>query len=577
MATALLLHGHAYAFLLSRDRLLAADASADEATHYSYSGWKARVDPTQEQEFLQRVAEDLAGGNLNFIIEKKTPRFKMHLDLDWLEESEVSPARIRQLVGVLNEGFARFFPESDGAARDPLFHTVIMTTTCQTGKVGTDGETPCVKSGFHLIWPNLHVTKEHALMLRAYSLSMILERFGPRDPPCNTWDDVVDETVLRKNGLRMIGSYKRSKCPNCKGRGRLCELCRETGGMIIPNRRYMPVEVLCGDGQLEPRKTERLNAELQRRNFAYAVQLCTIRTHDPETPGFVVPEDAVHVAPLDDEARHRQMRTGKRNRRYRAILSRDDERRSRAVARNKRASVDRDSVLYGLFCAEVKRYSSRYENLLVNKIVYDPDAKADGRPLTYILDVRGRGQHWCANIKKAHSSNRIYFSVSEKGMVQRCHKCRKFHGRIQRLSLELSDQLFAPETIREKRKQVERELRSSTQTSRDKSKARDKLSMLLYEETEEMIKDLRPKYEGKRGMRLDDLRSDRAHSILGVSSQRVAQMGMAEMLALERTCYAEKTSRRYGDDDAAADQEPRHKKKKQRRGSRSSNRGRRIS
>lgn len=548
---AMLLHGHAYAFLLSRGLLLGAEADPEQATHYSYSGWKARIPPELEGGFLERVAEDIASGALNFIIEKKTSVFKMHLDLDWLEPSEVPTARIRQLVGVLGEAFAHFFPQP---RTDPLFDTVIMTTTPQTGKKGTDDTTPCVKSGFHLIYPNLLVEKRQALLLRAYALSMIVERFGPRDPPCNTWDDVVDETVLRKNGLRQIGSYKRSKCPTCKGRGRrLCEMCRETGGMVIPNRRYMPVEILRGDGEVEVNKTNRLSGELQQRNYAYAVQVCGIRSHDEPTPGFNVPDDAVFVAEDDDEARHRQMRSGKRNRRYRSILSREDERRSKIAQRNKKATVDRNTTLFGLFAAEVQRYSARYANIYLDKVSYDADAKDEGRALTYVLSVKGRGQHYCAHIGKCHSSNRVYFVLTEKGLQQRCHKCRAYRGRVASLSIELTDRLFSAETVQERRREVERELRTAPRAERRKV-LRDKLSTLLYEETTERIQDLRPKYEGKAGMRLADLSSNGAHAILGVNTQRVARMSMGEMLALERTCYAERSSR----------SPPRKKKKKKR-------------
>jgi hypothetical protein len=50
------------------------------------------------------------------------------------------------------------------------------------------------------------VDKNLALNLRECILIKLVKEFGPRESPKNTWAKVVDITVFKENGLRMLGS-----------------------------------------------------------------------------------------------------------------------------------------------------------------------------------------------------------------------------------------------------------------------------------------------------------------------------------------------------------------------------------
>lgn len=71
------------------------------------------------------------------------------------------------------------------------------------------GSPPLIKSGFHVIFHNIWVDADKALAIRAYLITKIRSQFGKRDINIvNDWEDIVDESIYIKNGLRMIGSVK---------------------------------------------------------------------------------------------------------------------------------------------------------------------------------------------------------------------------------------------------------------------------------------------------------------------------------------------------------------------------------
>lgn len=105
-----------------------------------------------------------------------------------------------------------------------------------------------VKSGVHLVWPCLFVTKEQALFIREMVIHAMRGVFGPRSVANlqNDWDDVVDNTVYCGSGLRMVGNCKAAMCSACKGTGdRNCGRKKET----VPQRRD-PCSECVGIGRL---------------------------------------------------------------------------------------------------------------------------------------------------------------------------------------------------------------------------------------------------------------------------------------------------------------------------------------
>ncbi|KAG5183992.1 hypothetical protein JKP88DRAFT_315614 [Tribonema minus] len=77
------------------------------------------------------------------------------------------------------------------------------------------------KTGVHIVWPTMIVTKELANIMRAIVITALFEfdkaqRRRDRTYYCRDWTSIVDEAVYRNmSSLRMIGSYKPCKCNNC--------------------------------------------------------------------------------------------------------------------------------------------------------------------------------------------------------------------------------------------------------------------------------------------------------------------------------------------------------------------------
>jgi hypothetical protein len=101
----------------------------------------------------------------------------------------------------------------------------------------SDSRTITFKTGIHIIWPNLAVTAEQALIMRQSILSKLYEihngdrpnlwktersaQFEKSDSVLvdwDSWDDIFDHQIYTKTGLRMLGSDKFVRCSICKSR-----------------------------------------------------------------------------------------------------------------------------------------------------------------------------------------------------------------------------------------------------------------------------------------------------------------------------------------------------------------------
>ena len=72
-----------------------------------------------------------------------------------------------------------------------------------------------IKTGIHLVMPNLPVTQKECLDMRLAIIAE-LELLGNDMIGWNSWEDIFDECVYQDNGLRMPGSHKIMKCDSCQ-------------------------------------------------------------------------------------------------------------------------------------------------------------------------------------------------------------------------------------------------------------------------------------------------------------------------------------------------------------------------
>lgn len=154
-------------------------------THLLMNGGVLFVPAGETREFHQAYVDAINLGTKLFIVEQKTERFKFFVDLDYKSQEKLADQDLLQFCSII--------------------HGALETTSrCLIARarpraVG-DG---LVKSGVHIHWPDLVVSRTQAQNFRT-KIILSLKADFPFD-----WDKVVDASVYAGSGLRMLWSHKK--------------------------------------------------------------------------------------------------------------------------------------------------------------------------------------------------------------------------------------------------------------------------------------------------------------------------------------------------------------------------------
>jgi hypothetical protein len=193
-----------------------------EPTHYLMDGGKLYV--RDEAAFLREYAEALTRGEACFVVERRTPVFKLFADLDWTRTEAPSPELWLQLLRVVVDAVRR-------ARGGPPF---VMLACLAAPKPDPAGG---VRVGAHLHFPDVLVTQALALAVRARLVPVLAALNLEFDA-----EHLVDPAVYHGNGLRMKGSRKATPCEPCAA-------CGGTGRRVDA-RVYAPTIVMDDQGAL---------------------------------------------------------------------------------------------------------------------------------------------------------------------------------------------------------------------------------------------------------------------------------------------------------------------------------------
>ena len=317
--------------------------SRGDWTHTCFNGGLLNIPFGQKLDAFQYAyAYALNMGEKVYVAERITaPVFVLFLDLDWKCYSAMTPEQCVEVVEVITDVVRQYFPdiEHDG------WNCIVSSTQYKPVLSTEPGVPDMVKSGMHLVWPGLLVTKAQVAWLVEAWRDALRHRFHARRSPANSFEDViqapktVDDGVYDK-GCRMIGSDKIGDCPYClaerkkqkakrpkaiaaAGRaqheailsvppsqlvtetlpgidaeaGNLCPLgCQN--GRVEEGRVYMPMFAVDWEG----RRNRKLEAALLD-DMVFMVRQCSIRSDALEpSPGFKPPKNA----PVPDSAAARQ-------------------------------------------------------------------------------------------------------------------------------------------------------------------------------------------------------------------------------------------------------------------------------
>jgi len=152
-------------------------------THVLMDGGILQVPFEQLDEFYVECVHAVRLGKKLYVVEQKTDVFKFFVDLDYKGPEALPDDVILNLVEVM--------------------HSVVQKGRCLIARAEPRDVDNQVKSGVHIHWPDVFVTKSEALALRT---RILLEL--PDDPE---WSQRIDASVYGGSGLRMLWSHKRDR------------------------------------------------------------------------------------------------------------------------------------------------------------------------------------------------------------------------------------------------------------------------------------------------------------------------------------------------------------------------------
>lgn len=149
-------------------------------THVLMDGGQLHVPDTETDDFYRAYLADLASGTRLYVVEQKTEVFKFFVDIDF--KSDVALA------------------DADAEILCMKIHGAVQGGRCLVARAPPRKDKGTIKSGLHLHWPDLQVTRQEALALRT---QILLELDG------DEWAQIIDASVYGGSGLRCLWSHKK--------------------------------------------------------------------------------------------------------------------------------------------------------------------------------------------------------------------------------------------------------------------------------------------------------------------------------------------------------------------------------
>ena len=154
------------------------------ATHVLMDGGILNVPLEETRDFYERYIESVKAGTKLYVVEQKTELFKFFIDLDYKAQDKLSDEDLLQFCSIINEEVNKGRCCIARARPRPVAGGLI-------------------KSGVHVHWPDLVVSRTQALNLRT-KIIVKLSSYHEFD-----WDHVIDASVYGGSGLRMLWSHKK--------------------------------------------------------------------------------------------------------------------------------------------------------------------------------------------------------------------------------------------------------------------------------------------------------------------------------------------------------------------------------
>jgi hypothetical protein len=413
---------------LYRAKLNTKDVAA--ATHLSLRGGMFSVrNQADSMQLYSMMARDIRGRVPFFLCEKRSDVFLFYLDLDYAAAAVIAQDTIFEIALRIQEAVRCCY--RDYSPDEWLRRGLVSVLVCDEPTPVIVQKRSFVKTGVHIVFPNLFVTEEQANAIVSYTIQYMTSNC-PQKPDALAWASVIDTAVYGNGkGLRMLGSSKCTRCPVCTRRvnidansDRRCAECHGLGYALCGKGRiYQPVWVIQGGDQSPAANTERF-----RNVNEYALVLSTILTAETRPCGaFALPENFVNLLPRNLKSMGRLH--------DREICSSDP----RVVAIQE----------------FVRSLRPEYSNIVIAKVIFNGGkSKTQKNSESYLCKTFGVGSHFCGNVQREHKSSTIYFLVSVKGVSQRCYSrkppaigtsgCTGYYSELRRITDPAMHMLLFP-------------------------------------------------------------------------------------------------------------------------------------
>ena len=154
-------------------------------THVLMSGGILCVPSEETQDFYREYIQAINLGTKLYVVEQKTDLFKFFVDLDYKAPEKLSDEDLVHFCSIIHKALETSSP--------------CLIARARPRSIGEG----LIKSGVHIHWPNLTVSRTQAMNLRTKIVTSLADDF-PFD-----WDKVIDASVYGGSGLRMLWSHKK--------------------------------------------------------------------------------------------------------------------------------------------------------------------------------------------------------------------------------------------------------------------------------------------------------------------------------------------------------------------------------
>jgi len=349
----------------------------DELTHVLMNGGKLHVKDIDA--FYEQYAHHVCGGHdALYVCELGRELFQFCIDVD--------------LKCMLGENELRSCVQSVAQALHGIadWHGEIICNRCD----GVDG-----RDGLHLIANGICVDSALAMVLRDGVVQKLMNNVRVDSVD---WDGALDKAIYKAKGLRMPYSHKCVPCKNCKSK--MKEHCEECMGFgkVDAGRAYLPYCTITiqEDGSHTMCMAKSISACTVTDVFAF-LKKSTIRVAANVTKTelrTVMPE----WLEANDGCDNRKPR------RKRIMCSNSEKQNVSACVRDK---------IVAMLNAFIRTASlpDTYKGMEVGQIYYQSN-KNKQRSIVITSNSK-----YCQNVKRFHTGNHVYFTITEMGsFFQRC-------------------------------------------------------------------------------------------------------------------------------------------------------------